>query len=49
MAKKLNIELGAGIGVFQAGSSLFLNGVVLAVLYTGGKLISEQSITSGGD
>lgn len=33
--------------MFQAGSSLFLNGVVLAVLYTGGKLISEQSITSG--
>lgn len=47
LAKTLNIQLGAGIGLFQAGSSLFLNGVVLSVLYTGGKLITSHSITSG--
>jgi ATP-binding cassette subfamily B (MDR/TAP) protein 8 len=47
LAKKLNIELGAGIGLFQGGSSIFLNGIVLSVLYTGGKLIASHSITSG--
>lgn len=45
--KKVNIQLGAGIGLFQAGSNLFLNGIVLGVMYTGGKLIAAQKLSSG--
>ncbi|CAL8113382.1 unnamed protein product [Orchesella dallaii] len=45
--RRLNIDLGAGIGLFQGGSNLFLNGIVLGVMYTGGKLIAAQKLSSG--
>ncbi|ODM93262.1 ATP-binding cassette sub-family B member 8, mitochondrial [Orchesella cincta] len=45
--QRLNIDLGAGIGLFQGGSNLFLNGIVLGVMYTGGKLIAAQKLSSG--
>lgn len=34
-AKELNIKLSLGIGIFQGMSNLFINGMVLAVLYAG--------------
>ena len=36
-----------GIGVFTAGSHLFLNGVVLGVVYYGGMLMSRSELTAG--
>lgn len=36
-ARELNIKLSAGIGVFQGLSNLFVNGVVLGVLFFSGK------------
>ena len=34
-ASKMNEWLGFGIGIFQAGTVLFLNGIVLSTLYYG--------------
>lgn len=34
-ARHLNIQLSLGIGVFQGFSNLFVNGIVLGVLYAG--------------
>lgn len=45
--QRLNVQLGVGIGLFQGGSNLFLNGIVLGVMYTGGKLIAAQKLSSG--
>lgn len=43
----LNEKLGVGIAVFQAGTSLFLNGMVLSTIYVGGRLLAEQQIKPG--
>lgn len=45
--KDKSIWLAGGIGIFQAGSNLFLNGIVLSILYFGGKQISTNEITPG--
>ena len=37
-ASKMNEWLGFGIGIFQAGTVLFLNGIVLSTLYYGNLL-----------
>lgn len=34
-ARKLNVKLSFGIGVFQGFSNMFVNGMVLGVLYAG--------------
>ena len=36
-----------GIGLFQAGTVLFLNGIVLSTLYYGGYLLTAQELTPG--
>ena len=46
-AQKLNEWLGMGIGLFQAGTVLFLNGIVLSTLYYGGYLLTAQELTPG--
>ena len=46
-AQKLNEYLGMGIGLFQSGTVLFLNGIVLSTLYYGGYLLSVQELTPG--
>jgi len=45
--KERNIYLAAGIGVFQAGSNFFLNGIVLSILYFGGQRISTNEMSAG--
>jgi len=46
-ARRLNEMLGLGIGVFQAGTNLFLNGIVLTTLYYGGYLLSTEQLSAG--
>ena len=46
-AQKINEWLGMGIGIFQAGTVLFLNGIVLSTLYYGGYLLTAQELTPG--
>ncbi|XP_050296701.1 mitochondrial potassium channel ATP-binding subunit [Anthonomus grandis grandis] len=46
-AMNLNETLGFGIGVFQAGTNLFLNGTVLMTLYMGGYLLSTNQLSAG--
>eukprot|EP00095_Tigriopus_kingsejongensis_P004287 maker-scaffold722_size106786-snap-gene-0.22 protein:Tk04287 transcript:maker-scaffold722_size106786-snap-gene-0.22-mRNA-1 annotation:"atp-binding cassette sub-family b member mitochondrial" len=46
-AREFNERLGCGIGVFQAGANLFLNGIVLTTLYYGGYLLSSNQLTAG--
>ncbi|XP_049787869.1 mitochondrial potassium channel ATP-binding subunit isoform X1 [Schistocerca cancellata] len=46
-SRKLNETLGLGIGLFQAGTNIFLNGVVLATLCAGGYLLSLGQLSSG--
>lgn len=41
------IHLGFGIGLFQGGANLFLNGIVLGSLFAGGWLISNKEIKAG--
>ena len=36
--------LGLGIGIFQSGTMLFLNGIVLSTLYYGGYLLAIQEL-----
>jgi ATP-binding cassette subfamily B (MDR/TAP) protein 8 len=43
----LNEWLGMGIGLFQSGTVLFLNGIVLSTLYYGGYLLTTQQLTPG--
>lgn len=43
----LNERLGVGIGWFQAGTNMFLNGTVLATLYMGGYLLSTEKLSAG--
>ena len=46
-AKNYHELLGLGIGLFQSGTVLFLNGIVLSTLYYGGYLLSVQELTPG--
>ncbi|KAL3107870.1 hypothetical protein niasHT_017102 [Heterodera trifolii] len=46
-ACSLGERLGVGIGLFQALSNFFLNGIVLGVLYGGGQLVAEQQLSAG--
>ncbi|KAI4481088.1 hypothetical protein M0804_009714 [Polistes exclamans] len=46
-ASKLYENLGFGIGLFQAGTNLFLNSILLCTLYFGGHLMSTGQLTSG--
>ncbi|KAF2899958.1 hypothetical protein ILUMI_06225 [Ignelater luminosus] len=47
LAMVLNEELGFGIGLFQAGTNMFLNSIVLATLYMGGYLLSTNQLSAG--
>lgn len=46
-SRQVNENLGFGIGIFQAGSNLFLNGVVMATLYAGGSLLATNQLKAG--
>uniref|UniRef100_A0A914H4J0 Mitochondrial potassium channel ATP-binding subunit n=1 Tax=Globodera rostochiensis TaxID=31243 RepID=A0A914H4J0_GLORO len=46
-ARSLGERLGVGIAFFQALSNLFLNGIVLGVLYGGGQLVAGQQLSPG--
>lgn len=46
-ARILNTQLGFGIGLFQAGTNLFLNGMVLITVSMGGYLLSTEQLTAG--
>ncbi|KAG6458871.1 mitochondrial potassium channel ATP-binding subunit [Manduca sexta] len=46
-AAALSMELGLGIGLFQAGTNLFLNGMVLGTMFLGGHLMSTGQMTAG--
>ncbi|KAG8232429.1 hypothetical protein J437_LFUL012860 [Ladona fulva] len=46
-SNRLNELLGYGVGLFQGGTNLFLNGLVLGTLYLGGYLVSTNSATPG--
>lgn len=43
----LQERLGFGVGLFQAGTNLFLNGMVLGTLYFGGHLMASNVLTAG--
>lgn len=40
-------RLGFGIGFFQAGTNLLLNGILLSTLYLGGQLLSTGQLSPG--
>lgn len=40
-------KLGFGIGFFQAGTNLLLNGILLSTLYFGGQLLSTGQLAPG--
>ncbi|XP_052743697.1 mitochondrial potassium channel ATP-binding subunit [Bicyclus anynana] len=46
-AADLSMELGLGVGLFQAGTNLFLNGMVLATMFLGGHLMTTGQMTAG--
>ncbi|KAK4329380.1 hypothetical protein Pmani_000263 [Petrolisthes manimaculis] len=46
-SRQLNEALGTGIGIFQAGSNLFLNGIVMGILFAGGHLIATNEMQAG--
>ncbi|XP_023016655.2 mitochondrial potassium channel ATP-binding subunit isoform X1 [Leptinotarsa decemlineata] len=46
-AMELNQSLGFGIGLFQAGTNMFINGMVLSTLYMGGYLLSTNKLSAG--
>jgi ATP-binding cassette subfamily B (MDR/TAP) protein 8 len=46
-AKDLNVKLSLGIGVFQGLSNLFINTIVLGVLYAGGNMLLNNEINAG--
>ena len=46
-ASSLYERLGLGIGFFQAGTNLFLNGIILSSLYFGGHLMSSGQLSAG--
>lgn len=43
----INEALGFGIGLFQAGSNLFLNGIVTGTLFAGGSLMASGQLKAG--
>ncbi|XP_019865042.1 mitochondrial potassium channel ATP-binding subunit [Aethina tumida] len=47
LAMEYNQNLGFGIGLFQAGTNMFLNSMVLSTLYLGGYLLSNNQLTAG--
>ncbi|KAJ8976437.1 hypothetical protein NQ317_008471 [Molorchus minor] len=47
LAMTLNENLGFGIGLFQAGTNMFLNSMVLSTLYMGGYLLSTNRLSAG--
>lgn len=47
LAMVLNESLGFGVGWFQAGTNMFLNGMVLITLYMGGYLLSVDKLSPG--
>ncbi|KAL0869595.1 hypothetical protein ABMA27_005857 [Loxostege sticticalis] len=46
-AADLSMELGLGVGLFQAGTNLFLNGMVLATMFLGGHLMASGQMSAG--
>ena len=46
-ARLMQEKLGLGIGLFQAGANLFLNGIVLGTVGLGGSLLSSGQIKPG--
>ncbi|RVE46215.1 hypothetical protein evm_009105 [Chilo suppressalis] len=46
-AAELSMELGLGVGLFQAGTNLFLNGMVLSTMFLGGHLMSTGQMSAG--
>ncbi|XP_049876844.1 mitochondrial potassium channel ATP-binding subunit isoform X2 [Pectinophora gossypiella] len=46
-AADMSMELGLGVGLFQAGTNLFLNGMVLATMFLGGHLMSTGQMSAG--
>ncbi|KAK2711430.1 mitochondrial potassium channel ATP-binding subunit-like [Artemia franciscana] len=46
-ARHLNEILGVGIGLFQAGTNLFLNSFILGTVYLGGQLMATNSMSAG--
>ncbi|XP_063626535.1 mitochondrial potassium channel ATP-binding subunit [Cydia splendana] len=46
-AAELSTELGLGVGLFQAGTNLFLNGMVLATMFLGGHLMANGQMSAG--
>ncbi|XP_076620702.1 mitochondrial potassium channel ATP-binding subunit isoform X1 [Colletes latitarsis] len=47
LGSKLYEKLGFGIGIFQGGTNLFLNGILLCTLYFGGHLMSTGQLSPG--
>ena len=43
-ARDLNVKLTFGIGIFQGLSNLFINGIVLGVIYAGNNNFSHKFI-----
>ncbi|XP_050432013.1 mitochondrial potassium channel ATP-binding subunit [Adelges cooleyi] len=43
----LHKKLGYGIGLFQAGSNVFLNGIVLGTIFLGGQLMTTNKLDPG--
>ncbi|XP_050408183.1 mitochondrial potassium channel ATP-binding subunit [Patella vulgata] len=46
-ARKLNIQLGVGIGVFQGLANIALNGIVLGTMFAGGYMMSLHELSAG--
>lgn len=46
-SSELYEKLGLGIGFFQAGTNLLLNGILLSTLYFGGQLLSTGQLSPG--
>lgn len=47
LGSELYEKLGFGIGLFQGGTNLFLNGILLSTLYFGGHLMSTGQLSPG--
>uniref|UniRef100_A0A914DKB6 Mitochondrial potassium channel ATP-binding subunit n=1 Tax=Acrobeloides nanus TaxID=290746 RepID=A0A914DKB6_9BILA len=46
-ARVLNEQLGVGIGAFQAATNVFLNGIILGILYGGAHLMASSQLSPG--
>lgn len=46
-ARLMNVKLSFGIGLFQGCTNLFINGIVLGVLYAGGTMLINNEINAG--